>query len=98
MSWKKLHSVWYEILRLFVNVLTVDDKYSGSNMQNLRQQFQTPLSQKQKTFSAFLKCASNLEHFQKKDEYPSLINSEINDAEIRGYLNVSKVLLLNTIC
>ena len=92
MSWKKLHSVWYEILRLFVNVLTVDDKYSGSNMQNLRQQFQTPLSQKQKTFSgffiAFLKCAWNLEHFQKKDEYPSLINSEINDAGKRGYLNV----------
>ena len=91
MSWKKLHSVWYEILRLFVNVLTVDDKYSGSNMQNLRQQFQTPLSQKKKTFSgffiAFLKCAWNLEHFQKKDEYSSLIISEIIDAERRGYLN-----------
>ena len=91
MSWKKLHSVWYEILRLFVNVLTVDDKYSGSNMQNLRQQFQTPLSQKKKTFSGFfitfLKCAWNLEHFQKKDESSSLIISEIIDAERRGYLN-----------
>ena len=92
MSCKKLPSVWYEILRLFVNVLTVDDKYSGSNMQKLPQQFQTPLSQKQKTFSgffiAFLKCAWNLEYFQKKDEYPSLIISEIIDAERRGYLNV----------
>ena len=61
-------------------------------MQNLRQQLQTPLSQIQKTFSgifiAFLKCAWNLEHFQKKDEYPSLIISEIIDAERRGYLNV----------
>ena len=61
-------------------------------MQNLPQQFQTPLSHKQKTFSGFfsksLKCAWNLEHFQKKDEYPSLIISEIIDAEIRGYLNV----------
>ena len=61
-------------------------------MQNLRQQFQTPLSQKQRTFSvffiAFLKCAWNLQHFQKKDEYPSLIISEIIDAERRGYLNV----------
>ena len=60
-------------------------------MQNLLQQFQTPLSQKQKTFSeffiAFLKCAWNLEHFLKKDEYPSLIISEIIDAERRGYLN-----------
>ena len=92
MSCKKLPSVWYEILRLFVNALTADDKYSGSNMQNLLQQFQTPVSQKQKTFSvffiAFLKCAWNLEHFQKKDEYLSLIISEIIDAEIRGYLNV----------
>ena len=92
LSCKKLPSVWYEISRLFVNALTVDDKYSGNNMQNLRQQFQTPLSQKQKTFSgfliAFLKCAWNLDHFQKKDEYPSLIISEIIDAERRGYLNV----------
>ena len=92
MSWKKSPSVWCEILRLFVNALTADDKYSGSNMQNLLQQFQTPLSQKEKTFSrffiAFLKCAWNLEHFHKKDEYPSLIISEIIDTERRGYLKV----------
>ena len=84
--------MWYEILRLFVNALTANDKYSGSNMQNLRPQFQTPLSPKQKKFSgffiAFLKCAWNLEHFQQKDEYSSLIISEIIDAERRGYLNV----------
>ena len=36
----------------------------------------------------FLKCAWNLEHFQKKDEYPSLIISEIIEAERRSYLNV----------
>ena len=87
-----LPSVWYEILRLFVNALTVGDKYSGSNMQNLRQQFQTSWSRKQKIFSrffiAFLKCAWNLEHFQKKDEYSSLIISEIIDAERRSYLKV----------
>ena len=61
-------------------------------MKNLPQQFQTPLSQKENTFSqffiAFLKCASNLEHFQQKDEYPSLIISQIIDPEIPGYLNV----------
>ena len=100
MSWKKSPSVWYEILRLFVNAVTADDKYSLSNMRNLPQQFQTPLSQKQKTFSgffiAFLKCALNLYHFQKKDEHPSLIISEIIDAEKRGYLNVLKVLVQNT--
>ena len=61
-------------------------------MQNYPEQFQTPLSKKPKIFSwffiAFLKYAWNLEHFQKKDEYPSLIISEIIDAERRGYLNV----------
>ena len=57
-------------------------------MQNLPQQFQTPLSQKQKIFSEFfialLKYAWKLEHFQKKDQYPGLIISEIIEAERRG--------------
>ena len=61
-------------------------------MQNFLEQFQTPLSKKQKIFSglliAFLKSAWNLEHFHKKDEYPSLTISEIIDAKRRGYLNV----------
>ena len=39
-------------------------------------------------FIAFLKCAWNLEHFQKKDEYPRLIISELIDAKRSGYLNV----------
>ena len=84
--------VWYEILRLFVNTLTADNKYSLCNVHNFAQQVQTPLSQKQKTFCgvfiAFLKCAWKLEHFEKKDEYPSLIISEIIYCERRGYLNV----------
>ena len=84
--------MWYEILRPFVNGLTADDKYSSTNMKNLPQQFQTPLSPKQKTFYQFfialLIWAWNLGHFQKKDEYPSLIISEIVDAQRRGYLNV----------
>ena len=61
-------------------------------MRNLQQKFQTPASQEQNTFSglfnAFLKYAWNIEHFQKKDEYPSLTISEIIDAKRRGYLNV----------
>ena len=84
--------VWSEILRLFRNTLTADNKYSRCNVHNFAQQFQTPLSQKQKTFSqtfiALLKWAWNLEHFEKKDEYPSLIISEIMDCERGGYLNV----------
>ena len=61
-------------------------------MLNFTQQLEAPLPQKQKTFSglflAFLKCALNLEHFEKKDEYPSLVISRIIDSEIGRYLNV----------
>ena len=61
-------------------------------MQNFPQQLQTHISQKQKIFSGFfteyLGCASNLEHFEKKDEHPSLVISEIIDSERVGYLNV----------
>ena len=39
-------------------------------------------------FIAFLKCACNLEPFEKNDEYPSVIISEIMDCERGGYLNV----------
>ena len=43
---------------------------------------------KNKRLLSFLKYACNLEHFYKKDEYPSVIISEIMDWERRGYLNV----------
>ena len=72
--------------------MTTDDKYSRRNMLNFTQQLEAPLPQKQKTFSglflAFLKCALNLEHFEKKDEYPSQVISRIIDSERGGYLNV----------
>ena len=61
-------------------------------MQNFPQQLQTPISVKQKIFSglfiAYLECATNLEHFGKKDEHPSPVISEIIDSETVGYLNV----------
>ena len=92
MSWKKPALVLSEILRLFVSTVTEDDRYIRCNMQNFPQQFQTPISQKQKIFSrffiAYLECASNLEHFQKNDEHPSLVISENIDSERVGYLNV----------
>ena len=72
--------------------MTTDDKYSGRNMVNFTQQLEAPLSRKEKTFSgfviAFLKCALNLEHLERKDEYPSLVISRIFDSERDGYLNV----------
>ena len=80
------------MLTLFVDTLTIDDKYSRRNMLKFTQQLEAPLPQKQKTFSGlflpFLKCALNLEHFEKKDEYPSLVISRIIDSERGGYLNV----------
>ena len=70
MSRAKSALVSSEILTLFVNTLTTDYKYSRRNMLRFTQQLETPLPQKQKTFSglflAFLKCALNLEHFEKK--------------------------------
>ena len=39
-------------------------------------------------FIAYLECASNLEHFEKKDMHPSLVISEIIDSERVGYLKV----------
>ena len=80
------------MLTLFFDTLTTDDKYSRRNMVNFTQQLEVLLSQKQKTFFgfflAFLKCALNLEHFEKKDEYPSLVISKVIDSERGGYLNV----------
>ena len=61
-------------------------------MLNFATQLEAPLSRKQKTFSvffiAFLKCALNLEHFEKKDKYATMVISKIIDSEISGYLNV----------
>ena len=66
---------------MFVNILTVHDKYSLLNRDNLRGQNQLQLSQKQKIFSeviaAFSKARLNFEHFQKKltlitDVFPKL--------------------------
>ena len=72
--------------------MTTDDKYSRRNMLNFTQQLEPSLSQIKKFFSQFflefLKLALNLEHFEKKDEYPSLVISGIIDSERGGYLNV----------
>ena len=72
--------------------MTADDRYIRCNIHNFQQQLETPISQNEKIFSgsfiAYLECASNLEHFEKKDEHPSPVISEIIDSETVGYLNV----------
>ena len=61
-------------------------------MLNFTQQLEASFSQKQKRFSgffiAFLKWALNLEHLEKKDEYPSQVISRTIDSERGGDLNV----------
>ena len=72
--------------------MTTDDKYSRRNMLKFTKEIEAPFSQKQKTFSgyfiAFLKCTLNLEHFEIKDVFSSLVISKVVDSEIGGYLNV----------
>ena len=74
-----------KILRLFVNTLTDDDKYSLFYRENLTQQIQILLSQKPKTFSQLfseiLKRTLNVEHFQKKDDLHSRCSSQITVSE-----------------
>ena len=62
----------HKILTLFVNILIVNDKHYLLNRENLTQQIETQLSEKQKTFSEFffavLKSILNFKHFPKKDD------------------------------
>ena len=59
-----------KILRLFVNTLNADEKYSLINRDTLMQPIQIQLFQKQKTFSesfsAFLKSILNFERLAKR--------------------------------
>ena len=81
-----------EIFRLFVNTLTLDEKYSRRDMHTLWQQVQTPLSQKGETFFRFflefLKFPWNFEHSEKKEEYYNQIITEIIASERDVYLSI----------
>ena len=74
-----------KILGLFLNTFSDDGKYSLLYRDNLTQQIQILLSQKQKTFSKLsselLKPTLNLEHFQKKDDPHRRCSSQITVSE-----------------
>ena len=74
-----------KMLRLSVNTLTADDKYSLLNRNNLRQPIPIVLWQKENTLSqfffAFSKSTLNFAHFQKKDDPHSRRIFEIRDFE-----------------
>ena len=84
-----------KILRLFVNTLTDDDKYSLLYRDNLKEPIQILLSHEQKTFSkffsAFLKSTLNFENFGKKDDPHSRRISEITVSEKGDSINVFKI-------
>ena len=77
--------VIFKFLRLLVKTLTDDEKYSLLQRENLTQQIQILLSQKQKTFSQFFskfsKSTLNFEHFQRKDHPHSRTISQITVSE-----------------
>ena len=77
MGWKKSLLVIHKIHRLFVNILTADDKHYLLNREILAQGIHMQLSQKEKTFSpfffffAFLKPILNFKHLPKSDDLNS---------------------------
>ena len=84
-----------KILRLFLSILTDDDKYCFLDRENLTQAIQILLSQKQKTFSqffsAFWKSTLNFEHSGKKDDPHSRCISQITVSEKGDSINVCKI-------
>ena len=84
-----------KFLRLFVNTLTDDEKFSVLYRENLTQPIEILLSQKRKTFSqffsAFSKSTLNFAHFQKKDDPHSRCISQITVSEKGEYMNVCKM-------
>ena len=80
------------MLRLFVNILTADEKNSRHNTDNFPQQIQVQFSQKPKAFSqfsiAFLKMHQIVSILKKKYESHRLSISKIIDSERGVYLNV----------
>ena len=62
----------FEILGVFVNTVTADDKYPVQDCENLQSSIQMQSSYKQKIFSEFfkpfMKCPSNFKDFRKKDD------------------------------
>ena len=97
MSRKTSLFVRSEVLELFVNTLTADVKYSRRYRENYPQPIQMQLSKKPKTsqiFIAFLKSASNCEHFEKKkkkkkkkDERNRLSISETPNKFLKGLVS-----------
>ena len=100
-SRKRLVLVRSEVLGQFVNTITAVYNYIRQNLENLRQQVQTQISLKPKTFSGFfialIKSTLNLEYFEKEDQSHSLSDTEINNCKTSSYLSVYKAIFHATL-
>ena len=78
----------FELLRVFIKILTADHKYSLCYIWNLHVLSQLQLSKKVKMFfdffSPFLKSSSNFAHFEEKDDIHSQSISQDIDCERYG--------------
>ena len=90
MHWKKSLLVIHKTLRLFANTLIVHDKHYLLNRDNLTQQTQMQLYQKQKKISEFFfffsfpKSILNFKHMPKKDDLRRGCISRNNGSEKHG--------------
>ena len=88
LSWKESLVVTCKVARLFVNTLTADDKYSLLSRDNSMQTIQMQLWQKQKSFSEFIFCISQIyikfSTFSEIDELDRLYFSGVTDPQRRG--------------
>ena len=84
-----------KILRLFLSILTDDDKYCLLYRENLMEAIQILLSQRQQTFSElfcpFLKSTLNFAQFQTKDYPLSRCISEFTVSKKGESINVCKI-------
>ena len=92
MSWENSLLVRFEILELFGNTLTINDKYFCHNREKFWQTFQMHLSIKPakvcQILIRFLKSRSNFDRLEKTDETQSLSIFKIIYSQRGGYLNV----------
>ena len=77
-----------QIIGVFHNTLTANDKYTVRDCVNLSSLIQVQLSLKRTIYSnifvAFLQSTSNFKHFEKKGDRHSYFISEITDCERHG--------------
>ena len=88
LTWETSLLLIFELLRVFIETLTVDHRYSPCYIYNLQVLHQMQWSKKLKTFTQFFcpffKSPSNFEHIEKKDDIHCQCISEIIDIQRYG--------------